>query len=243
MIELWGLKIHGYGLMIGLGIWLAWEVALRFGKVKSEIIERLALPTIFWGIVGARAYHVIDLWEYYRSDLVKIFFLWNGGLGIWGAILGGLAYLAYFSRKSKTNFFELSDSIVIGLPLAQAVGRVGNFINGELYGKNGEPLFAWEGGLNIILFFILLYVSGFRIKSGMTTNVDGLPQSTKRLSNDGVTTGIYLIGYGIVRIVLENFRSEQIIWRAGGVPVAIWFGWISVVIGASLFFKKEKTSL
>lgn len=208
--------------MIGLGIWLAWEVALRYGKVKEKIIERVAIGTIFWGVVGARAYHVVDIWEYYSSDLIKIFYLWNGGLGIWGAILGGLAYLIYFSRKNKVNFYSLSDSVVLGLPMAQAVGRVGNFINGELYGKNGEPLFAWEGGLNILLFGVLIYFSR-------------LPRLAR---NDGIITGAYLIGYGLIRMHLENFRSNDIIWRAGGVPVAVWFGLVSLLIGSILIIKK-----
>lgn len=221
MIELWGLKIHGYGLMIGLGIWFAWEVALRYGKAKEKIIEQVAFGTIFWGIVGARAYHVVDLWEYYSTDLVKIFYLWNGGLGIWGAILGGLTYLFYFSQKNKISFYELSDSVVLGLPLAQAVGRVGNFINKELYGKNGEPLFAWEGGLNILLFVFLFWLN-------------------KRSKNFGVITGNYLIGYGIIRIFLENFRSEEIIWKAGGVPVAIWFGVLAIGVGLYTILTKKR---
>ncbi len=223
MIDLWGLKIHGYGLMIGLGIWLAWEVALRYGKVKEKIIEQVAIGTIFWGVVGARAYHVIDLWEYYSVDLVKVLYLWNGGLGIWGAIVGGLTYLLYFSWRKGVSFYELSDSIVLGLPLAQAVGRIGNFINKELYGKNGEPLFAWEGGLNILLFGILMCVSG-------------LPRFSR---NDGAITGFYLIGYGLIRIILENFRAEEIIWSVNGVPVAVLFGFISILIGIKLLYVRK----
>ncbi len=236
MIDLFGLKLYGYGLMIGVGIWLAWEVALRHGKVKQQIIERVALGTIFWGVVGARIYHVIDLWEYYSTDLMKIFYLWNGGLGIWGAIVGGLAYLLYFSKRNKVDFFDLSDSITLGLPLAQAVGRVGNFINKELYGKNGEPLFAWEGGLNLVLFGVLLYISGFRTGTGMT------PLRQGYAGQAGIITGSYLIGYGVIRIFLENFRAEEIIWKAGGLPVAIWFGVASIVVGIILIFGNKKTS-
>ncbi len=237
MIEFWGLKIHGYGLMIGLGIWLAWEIALRYGKTKPQLIEKIAPMTIFWGIVGARAYHVVDLWEYYSTDLIKVFYLWNGGLGIWGAILGGLGYLIYFSKKNKVNFYEVSDSIVLGLPLAQAVGRVGNFINKELYGKNGEPLFAWEGGLNILLFGILMYISGLRTSTGMTQPT----RSTKFGGQAGFVTGAYLVGYGLIRILLENFRSDEIIWRLGGVPVAIAIGIVATIAGLVIVFRNKKT--
>ena len=204
--------------MIALGVIAAWEVAKRFGKVGPELIEKLALGTILSGVLGARAYHVIDYWDYYSQNWGKIFELWNGGLGIWGAIFGGLMYLVYFSRINKVKFYEISDSVVLGLPLAQAIGRIGNFINGELYGKNGEPLFAWEGGLNVLLFIFLFWIN----------------KKSKRL---GVVTGSYLVGYGAIRIFLENFRSDEIIWRAGGIPVATWFGTVSIICGLMLLIK------
>lgn len=219
MIDFFGIKLHLYGLLIGLGALVAWEIALRFGKVKREVIEKMALATIFWGVVGARTYHVVDLWSYYSSDLVKVFYLWNGGLGIWGGIIGGLIYLAFFSYKNKLNYFLLSDSVVLGLPLAQAIGRLGNWVNGELYGKNGEMLFAWEGALNVLLFFLLFWIN-------------------KRSKNLGSLTGAYLVGYGVIRIVLENFRPEEIIWKMGGIPVAVIMSLMAIIVGLVVIIKK-----
>ena len=170
-------------------------------------------------------------------------------MGIWGAIVGGLTYLYFYAKYKKLNYWHLSDSITLGSPVAQAIGRVGNFINGELYGKNGEPLFAWEGGLNILLFVALMYVSGFRItcpqllkhsfcrrESGMTRRTD----SNGYKINDGVITGSYLVGYGVIRIFLENFRPNDIIWRLAGVPVAIWFGAVAIITGLGIIIFQKK---
>lgn len=220
MIDIFGLKLHGYGLLIGLGVLVAWEVAQRYGKIKEEVIDKLVVGLVLSGIAGARMYHVIDFWEYYSKDLIKIFYVWNGGLGIWGGIIGGFIYIIYFAKKNNTNIWNISDSVTLGLPLAQAIGRVGNFVNGELYGKNGEPLFAWEGGLNIFLFIILFVLN-------------------KKTYNKGLVTGFYLIGYGVIRILLENFRPNEIIWRIGGVPTAIWMSFFSIAVGVKLIYDRK----
>ncbi len=242
MLDVFGIKLHAYGLLIGIGVYVAWEVAQRFGSVKKEVLDKLVPGLIIFGIIGARMYHVIDLWEYYSVHFREIFYIWNGGLGIWGALLGGIFYLSFFAYLKKLNLLNLLDSVVIGVPFAQAIGRLGNWVNGELVGKNGEPLFAWEAGLNILLGMILLYFSGFRIKSGMTKERDGLlrlgilpPQADKR--NDekaGFVSGVYLIGYGVIRVLLENFRPDNIIWRVGGVPVATIFGIVAIFFGLIL---------
>ncbi len=224
MLDIWGIKLYGYGLMIGLAVLAAWEVSLRYGKVSKEVINKVAFGVIFAGIVGARAYHIVDFWSYYQYHFAEIFYLWNGGLGIWGAILGGGLYALYVSKKEKVDTFLLLDSMVLGLPLAQAIGRVGNYINKELYGKNGEPLFAWEGGLNLILFTILITVNKFSKKTG-------------------IVSGIYFVGYGVIRIILENFRPDNSIWRVGDVPVAVLLGVISVAIGLTLILHKKKLPL
>ncbi len=223
MIEVFGIKLHAYGLFIGIGVVVAWEIALRLKKVDKSILDKLIVWLLVFGVVGARAYHVIDKWDYYSQNVIEIFYVWNGGLGIWGGLVGGLIGVYFFAKKYKQNFWTLSDGVVVGVPLAQAIGRLGNWANGELYGKNGEPLFAWEGGLNLVLFGILIYL--YR-----------LPRFAR---NDGALSGVYFVGYGVIRILLENFRDNSIIWRIGGIPTAIIFGIISVIIGMRLIINKK----
>lgn len=224
MIDLGGIKLHAYGLLIGLGVYVAWEISRKFGKIEEKILDKLIFGLVVSGVIGARIYHVIDLWEYYSKNIGKIFYLWNGGLGIWGALVGGSIYSAIFCYFNKLNFRNTLDSIVVGVPFAQAIGRLGNWVNGELIGKNGEPLFAYEAILNVFLGMVLVYISGFRVKPGMT-----------RVS----TGGVYLIGYGVIRICLENFRPDGIIWKIYGVPTAIIFGVISILVGI-LFFRNSR---
>ncbi len=219
MIEILGVKLHAYGLLIGIGVYLAWEITRKLGKIEEKELDKIFFGLIFFGVLGARAYHVIDLWQYYSKNFIEIFYLWNGGLGIWGALLGGIAYLSYYSYFNKLNLLKLLDSVVIGVPLAQAIGRLGNWVNGELYGKNGEPLFAWEAGLNLILFGLLVYFS-------------------KKNKHIGFLTGLYFLGYGVIRIYLENFRPNSIIWRTGGIPTAIIFGVVAVASGIFLIQKR-----
>lgn len=218
MIELLGITFHLYGLFIGLGVWLGFEAAVKAcrGSFKRESLEIAFLWIVVPALTGARLYHVIDYWKrYYSHDLIKTFYVWEGGLGIWGGIVGGLMGLGIYSLIKKRNFIRLADALVVGAPLAQAIGRLGNWANGELYGKNGEPLFAYEAILNLILFNFLW-------------------KKASKKSNQGNMTGYYLIGYGIIRILLENLRSEDIIWKIAGIPTAILFGLISVVVGVWL---------
>ena len=221
MFEIFGLKIYLYGLLIGVGVWAAIEIALARKKTQAEkkLLEKAFPWVVLGGIVGARLYHVIDFWSrYYTYNPLKIFYVWEGGLGIWGAIIGGVMALYIYGLTKKLNFLKTLDDLIVGVPLAQAIGRVGNRVNGELIGNNGEPLFAYEAILNLILFGSLIYLCR-------------LPRSPRRPRNDGRISGVYLCGYGLIRIFLEGMRPEEIIWRIGGVPTAVIFGVISVLVG------------
>ena len=213
MIEVLGITIHLYGMILGLGVWVGIEAAqLAFPKIKKEI-DAVFLWALIGGVVGARLYHVIDYWRrYYQYNLGKIWAVWEGGLGIWGAVLGtamGIFLYGYFKKK---NVWPVLEALAIGAPIAQAIGRLGNWVNGELYGRNGEPLFACEALLNLSLFIILLILR-------------------KKKACSGKLLGVYLIGYGVIRILLEGLRPNEIIWRIGGVPMAMIFGAIAISLG------------
>lgn len=224
MIESFGITFYAYGFLIGLGVWLAMEIALKYrGKIDPKKLELAMSWTILAGVIGARIYHVVDYWgRYYSQNLVRILYLWEGGLGIWGAVAGGLIGLVIFCFFNKVKFEEYVDPMVIGLPLAQTIGRIGNYINGELYGKNGEPLFFYEGILNLILFGVLLTIA-------------------KKRKAAGTLFGIYLIGYGLIRIALENLRPADAIWKLAGVPMAIWFGLAAGLGGLVIIFRRKQS--
>jgi len=155
------------------------------------------------GIVGARLYHVIDYRQYYAQDPGKIFMLWNGGLGIWGAVIGGALGVFIYALKHKKSFIELAEVAATVLPLGQAIGRWGNYFNSELAGKETtlpwaiqgkHPIFFYESFLNFLLFFFLV-------------------RAAKKERVPGVLISIYLFGYGIIRFFLEFLRVAP--WKVG----------------------------
>jgi len=224
MFEILGITFYGYGLLIGLGIWIAMEIAIaNRGEVKKEVLEKVMTWAVVGGVIGARIYHVVDYWDrYYSTNLNKILYFWEGGLGIWGALGGGVLGVLLFCYFNKLKFLKFFDILVVGMPLAQAIGRVGNYINGEIVGKNGEPLFAYEGVLSVVLFGLLWKIS-------------------RRQRKTGFVFGVYLVGYGVIRAVLENLRPTESVWKISGVPMAIIFSLAAVLIGGYLIFRRKQS--
>jgi phosphatidylglycerol---prolipoprotein diacylglyceryl transferase len=236
MLDLFQQSFHLYGLMIGLGVVVALEVSLRLARIRY-ISEKLVRGLFWWvigfGVLGARIYHVVDYWgRFYRDDLIQVLYVWNGGLGIWGGVLGGVVGLIiYYWIKKPGKLIDLFDVAFAGLPLAQTIGRLGNFFNQELYGKetdlpwgllingkNYHPLFAYEGVLNLILFGVLWKL---------------------RNRQSGTITGGYLVGYGLIRLALEGLRPEEIIWKIGGIPMAIIWSMGAIFLGGMVICRRR----
>ena len=192
-------------------------------KVDLGLVEQGFWWAVIPGLIGARLYHVIDLWdEVYWANPLQMIKVWEGGLGIWGAIFGGIVGIFVYAKLKKIDLLEILDIGVIGVPLAQAIGRWGNFFNGELYGKNGEPLFLYESVLDFLLFIVLVKIV-IRNKS----------------LKKGVVLGVYLVGYGVIRLFLEMFRPAEIVWVMGGIPVAQIISVIAIVSGCFIVLKRS----
>lgn len=204
---------HLYGLFIGLAIVVGWSV----GEKLEPKIGRVAPYVLIFGIVGARLYHVIDLWEYYLQNPSQIVAVWNGGLGIWGGIIGGvIATWLYF----KGETLKVMAGVVVAMPLAQAIGRIGNGVNGEFVNKVWIlPWWGAEAILDFVLFGILWAI---------------------REKSPKIRIGVYLVGYGLIRFVLEFWRINNWIW--GSLGVAQWVSLIGVVIGLLLWLVNAQDS-
>jgi phosphatidylglycerol:prolipoprotein diacylglycerol transferase len=175
-----------YGLCIALGIALAtWLTAREL--VRKGYDSTLALDALFFivplGFIGARVYHVLTDYELYQKDPIPgIFEVWNGGLGIYGAVIGGFLGLLLFSRIRGINALAFADAAAPGLILAQAVGRWGNYFNQELFGRPSDlpwaieiapenrppgfqdvtsfhPTFLYESIWDVLVALILLWVA------------------------------------------------------------------------------------
>jgi prolipoprotein diacylglyceryl transferase len=142
-IELGPVQVHAYGLMLLLGIiaatWLTgrrWTGRWAFWRdPRGDLVFRVAMWGVLGGIVGARIYHVITSWNTVDEEWWEPFAVWEGGLGIWGGIAGGVLVGAWVVKRSGESVYAFMDAVAPGLLLAQAIGRWGNYFNQELFGK------------------------------------------------------------------------------------------------------------
>ena len=194
-LSLGPLLLRWNGLLIALGLAMGALIAAREAIKRNydpEIIYSLFLPLTIWGMIGARLWHILTpplssvelglTTQYYFSHLTDFVAVWIGGFGIPGAWIGGSLALYYFARKNEFPFWEMADILAPGLVLAQAIGRLGNYFNQELYGLPTSlpwkifidptsrlsgfekinfyhPLFAYELLLNFASMFFLFWLA------------------------------------------------------------------------------------
>lgn len=132
---------HGFFTAVGVlaGIWLATRFAVERGYTEDDIMS-IALWCVVGGIIGARLFHVIDAWEYYIADPIAILRVNEGGLAIWGSIVGGPIGGIIYARRRGWNVQELMDICGLGLILGMAIGRLGDIVNGEHHGALANNL-------------------------------------------------------------------------------------------------------
>lgn len=138
--SLFGFPIRAYALAIMTGIVVAWVVGSRRWAARggrAETLETAVLVSIPLGIIGARVYYVLtDLHLYFGPgrDPISMFYIWEGGLAIFGAVAGGAFGMWLVARRRGASFLAIADALAPGLVLAQAIGRLGNYFNQELFG-------------------------------------------------------------------------------------------------------------
>lgn len=220
ILDLGFIQIKWYSFFILLAMLTASFLIYKEAK-KKHINEEILINLIFYGIIigiiGARLYYVIFNFNYYINNLLEIFMIWKGGLAIHGGIIAALIFLIIYCKKNKINIMLLLDIIVIGLIIAQAIGRWGNFFNQEAFGRitsfenlqklklpnfiidgmfiNGyyrEPTFLLESLFSTIGFIILIIL-----------------RKIKKLKV-GQLSSFYLIWYGIIRFIIESLRSDSL---------------------------------
>lgn len=140
LFKIGNFELRVYSLMYILALFIAIflakhdKLAKKRGITDNKQIEDFAFITLFSGLIGARIYYVILKWDYYSKMLYEIPMVWKGGLAIHGGIIGGIVAILIFSKIHNKKFFVLTDMSVGPLILGQALGRIGNFANGEIHG-------------------------------------------------------------------------------------------------------------
>lgn len=228
MFSLFGIEIHWYSVLILIGIILGLillDKEIKRFKYPKDLIFNICFWAIIMGIIGARLYYVIFNFSYYRNDLLEIFAIWNGGLAIHGGILAGVLTVLFFAKKYHLNFLKLLDMAVPSLILAQAIGRWGNFFNGEAHGialsySQLKDLFIPEfiiDGMNIggIYYLPTFYFESLWCLLGFVVL---LIVRRMKYIKIGATTSIYLMWYSFGRFFIEAWRTDSLM--LGGFKVA-----------------------
>ena len=234
-------KVHWYGIIITLGIILAFSYCAWRAKQAAIIFDDLLDMTIFaviFGIIGARLYYVLTSLDEYKS-FYKMIAIWEGGLAIYGGLIAGGLTVFLVCKYKKISFMKVADSAAPGVMIAQALGRWGNFFNGEAYGEElleGSPLYFIRMGLipNIesstrMHYFhpTFLYESLWNIIGFVIINL-----IYKKKKFDGQIFYMYVAWYGFGRMLIEGLRTDSL--YVGAFRISQVVGFICFVVGTLL---------
>ena len=263
-ISIFGFSIAYYGIVIVTGmmiaIWIAQREAKRTGQNPEQYLE-LAMIGIAAGILGARIYYVIFAWDYYKDDLLSIFNIRQGGLAIYGGIIGACIAVVIYSRKKKQNFSLLMDTASMSIVFGQIMGRWGNFFNREAFGDYTNNLFAMQLPVSAVraneitqkMWDHVVTVNGVKyIQVHPTFLYESLWNVgvllflfwfRKRKKFNGEVFLMYLIGYGLGRIWIEGLRTDQLLLPVVGLPVSqLLSGCLVVGCTILVVWKRKKLS-
>jgi phosphatidylglycerol:prolipoprotein diacylglycerol transferase len=252
--EIGPLQLHWYGIIIASAVLIAAVLGTRVAGWLGENPEdgwSMLLMVVILAVIGARIYHVIHLWEHYSANPIEIPQIWNGGIGIPGAVAGGALGILLYTRSKGLNTARWLDAGAPALLLGQVIGRLGNFVNQELYGPPtsvcgtdgippclpfGIPIDAehrvapWDAVSYPVetTSFVPLFAYEMALNLvGMLVILWVIRRFAPRLFA-GDAALLYIMWYGGVRTLLEPYRTGN--WTILGVPTAMWVGIIGFVL-------------
>ena len=235
LLDLGFLQLRYYGLMYAISfIFALWITHREFARknypLNRDQVQNFVLLVFLCSLVFARLYYVIFNWPWYfggEAPWYEFLAVWHGGLAIHGGILGGIVAIAIFSKKYQVSFLGLTDIAALVVILGQAIGRIGNLMNGDAHGIPTDlpwglvfpygpasiefpgqalhPVMIYEGGLNLLAFLILWNLR-------------------KRGFKDGFLSALYLIFYSLIRSFVSLFRADDLfVWGVDKWGVSHYF--------------------
>ena len=218
------LIISWHGFFSLLAVITALILVARWAPTKNidpDDIYSIGAWGIIGGIIGARIVHVIDQWSYYNQNPYEIIALWQGGIGIWGAILGGFIGAALYAKIRKKPVGIIADLTAPALLLAQTIGRLGDIVNGEHCAKATELLFGfiWTSPLSNAKYcdnpigIAVHPVIGYEILWNLSV-LFLIWQLRNKVSPPGIIFTIYLFLYAVGRFIITFFRDDRV-WYLG----------------------------
>ena len=244
-----------YGVIIGLGIaagiLLAAHMAQKAG-LDPEMIWDFAIYAVIFSVIGARTYYVIFEWDKYKDNLLQVFNTRQGGMAIYGAVIGAFLTLFVYSKIKKVKAFQIGDVGVLGLLLGQIIGRWGNFVNREVFGEYSDGLLAMRLPIEAVRSrdisenlqahilegtnYIQVHPTFFYESALNLCLLIGMYFYTKHKKFHGEMCLIYLGGYGIIRFFIEGIRTDQL--KIGNTGIAV-----SQMLGIVLFATSLATDI
>ena len=214
-LEIGPLTVYYYGLIIGIGLLLAVTYCCKrsreFGLTEDHVLDGLILVLPI-AIICARAYYCAFAWDEFADDPISVLYIWNGGIAIYGGVLGAVFGMWIFSKWKKVKLAAVLDLIMLGFLIGQSIGRWGNFMNREAFGAETDsflrmgltnmytgvttyfhPTFLYESLWNAVGFVILHFAS-------------------KKRKYDGQVALWYAAWYGLGRTMIEGLRMDSLYW-------------------------------
>lgn len=243
IITIGNFSLKWYSVLITIAVIIAYYMIYSESKrfnIKSEFIFNMMFWTLIFGILGARLYYVIFNWTYYSEHLNEIYKIWNGGLAIHGGIITGALTVIIYCKKYKVKVGRIMDLIIPALLLGQALGRWGNFFNGEAYGTIVTK--ATLENMKIIPEFVIknMYINGyyhlpmfyFESLWCFLGFIIALILRRRKYIKKGQLTGFYLMWYGVDRFIIEIFRTDSLM--LGNLKVARIVSVIMFILGVMI---------
>lgn len=246
--------VYWYGIIIAAGLLLGIFAAVNLAKrknISSDTIYDIALWGIPSAVVCARLYYVIFEFDRYRYNIADIFKIWNGGIAIYGAVIGAVISTYIYCRVKKLDFFRIADICSVGLVIGQIVGRWGNFVNQEAFGGNTDLPWGMTGS-EIARKLESMMHSGMAVTPDMPVHPTFLYESLWNLLVLGVLIFIffkahkfsgqiflsYITLYGLGRFWIEGLRTDSLYIGAMRVSQLVALG--CVAVGLVMIFAKLK---
>ncbi len=230
-------RLKWYGLLIATAVLIGVNLSMRLGqyrKIDSEAIADLAICLVIGAIPAARLYYVIFEWQTYSQHPENIIKIWEGGIAIHGALIGGSIAAIIFAKFKQISFWQLADIVAPSVALGQAIGRWGNFFNSEAFGSQTDlpwklciprspntceyvhPTFLYESLWNLLVFALLMWLfindnRHHRLKAGSIFLV-------------------YLVAYSIGRFAIEGLRTDSLMF--GSLRMAQMISLVGIGIGS-----------
>jgi len=237
------LRVTFYGILITIGVVVAWFITRNRYHARggdTDVAEKIIIRMVVFGFIGARIAYVLPRIDRFLDEPLAVFRIWEGGIALFGGLTVGALALLYYGRKWEASFPDLLDALAPAIPVAQAIGRWGNYFNQELFGTPSDlswaveidpefrppeyagyetfhPTFLYESLLNLALAGLIVW-AGNRYQALR-----------------GRLIGIYLAGYGVIRFGMELIRTDTS-FRFFGLSRNGWVSIAAIGIGLAVIF-------